>query len=242
MAVLLMTRPQNAARRFVAMLPATLTAKLQIIYAPLMSVQPVGQDVTLLKDEAVIFTSANGVSATASIPDRDGRTAYCLGRHTRQIAEDAGWQAQMCGNTADDVVADLLQRRPSGLLVHLRGQHSRGQIAERLSKAGLPCREKIIYEQRLLTLTDEANSALSATQDVIVPIFSPRTARQFADLCPIGSGFHLIAMSGAVAEPLKSLKYRDLRICSEPDAQSMALLVQDVAATLIRVESDRSAQ
>ena len=190
----------------------------------------------------MIFTSANSVPAAAGIADRGDRTAYCLGQHTRQIAEDAGWRAQFCGMTADDLVADLLQRRPSGSLIHLRGEHSRGHIAARLTEAGLICREQITYEQPLFTLTAEATSALTASRDVIVPIFSPRTARQFADLCPVGVRIHLIAMSSAVAKPLKSLKYRDLQICSEPDAQSMAQLVHDVAARLIRVESDRSPQ
>jgi uroporphyrinogen-III synthase len=242
MAGLLMTRPQDAARRFVAMLPVNLIAELQVIYAPLMSVQPVGHDIKLDGNEAVIFTSAHAVSAAASVPDYRDRAAYCVGLHTTQVAKDAGWRAQIGGKTADDLVMDLLQRRPSEPLVHLRGRHARGSVAGRLTEAGLTCREQIVYEQPLLTLTTEAKSALSTSQDVIVPIFSPRTARQFAEQCPVGAKVHLIAMSDAVAKPLKSLKYKDLRICREPDAQSMAQLVHEVAARLIRVESDRSAQ
>lgn len=242
MARLLMTRPHDASRRFVAMLPASLTVGLQVIYAPLISVKPVDGDINLGSGEAVIFTSSNGVLAAASTSDRNDRTAYCLGQRTTQNAEDAGWRAQMCGKTADDLVTDLLQRRPSEPLVHLRGQHSRGNIVERLTEAGLMCREQVVYDQPLLPLTAEAKSVLSASHDVIVPIFSPRTARQFADLCPVGPKIHLIAMSDAVADPLKSLKYNDLRICRAPDAQTMALLVQEVAAQLIRVESDWSAQ
>jgi uroporphyrinogen-III synthase len=242
MADLLMTRPYKAAQRFVAMLPETLTVGLQVIYSPLISVQPVGDDINLDSGEAVIFTSSNGVSATASIPDCNDRVAYCLGQRTSLKAKEAGWQALMCGKTADDLVANLLQHRPSEPLVHMRGQHSRGNIVERLTEAGLTCREKVVYDQTLLPLTVEATSALSISHDVIVPLFSPRTARQFADLCPAGSKIHVIAMSETVAMSIKTLKYKDLQICREPEAQSMLQLVHDVAAQLIRVESDKSAQ
>ncbi|NIZ60674.1 uroporphyrinogen-III synthase [Sedimentitalea sp. CY04] len=242
MACLLMTRPPDAARRFVELLPKSLTTELEVIYSPLISVQPMDARVSLDSFDAVIFTSSNGVSATDGIIELKDRVAFCLGQRTTQIASNAGWTAQMCGKTADDLVEYLLQRRPSEMLVHLRGQHSRGNIAERLTEAGLTCREQIVYDQCLLPLTTEADSALARLQNVIVPLFSPRTARQFADLCPAGSKIHLIAMSEAVEEPLKSLKYKDLQVCSEPEAKSMAQLVSEVATQLIRVESDLSAQ
>jgi len=237
-----MTRPPDAARRFVELLPKSLTTELKVIYSPLISVKPMDDSVSLDSSDTVIFTSSNGVSATGGVVDCEDIVAFCLGQRTTQIASDAGWKAQMCGKTADDLVEYLLQNRPSETLVHLRGRHSRGNIAERLSEAGLTCREQIVYDQRLLPLTVEAEAALAASKDVIVPLFSPRTARQFADLCPVGSKNHLIAMSDAVENPLKSLKYKDLQVCSEPEAQSMAQLVREVAAHLIRVESEQSAQ
>ena len=120
MADLLMTRPHDAAQRFVAMLPETLTVGLQVIYSPLISVQPVGDDINLDSGEAVIFTSSNGVSATASIPDCNDRVAYCLGQRTSLKAKEAGWQALMCGKTADDLVANLLQHPIRAACAHAR--------------------------------------------------------------------------------------------------------------------------
>lgn len=242
MAVLLMTRPQDAARRFVALLPVALTAGHQMIYSPLISVMPLGQDIDLSGSEAVIFTSANGVFMAAEILARTGTPAYCLGQRTTKKARDAGWKAEFCGKTADELVADLLQRRPAGGLLHLRGEHSRGNVAERLNAAGLICREQVIYSQPLQTLTAEALSALSASGDIVVPLFSPRTARQFADLCPNDVNIHLVAMSDAVADPLKRLNYKDLNVCKEPDVQAMVMLVSDIVLRLNRVESGRSAQ
>ncbi len=237
-----MTRPQDAARRFVAMLPTALTAGHQVIYSPLISMMPLGQGIDLGGSEAVIFTSANGVSVAAETLATTGMPAYCLGQRTTSKARDAGWKAEFCGKTADELVTELLQRRPAGRLLHLRGEHSRGNVAERLNTAGLICREQVIYSQPLLTLTAEALAVLSASGDIVVPLFSPRTARQFADLCPNDANIHLIAMSEAVAEPLKLLNYKDLNVCKEPDVQAMAKLASAIVLRLNRVESGRSAQ
>lgn len=242
MAILLMTRPQDAAQRFVAMLPVTLTSKLRVVYSPLISIRVLDDEINLKDGEAVIFTSSSGVLAASGIPDHAKSKAYCLGSRTREIAEDAGWNAETIGKNADDMVANLLQHRPSAPLVHLRGQHARGRISKRLTEAGLTCRESVVYDQNLLDLTAEAHSVLAMPHEVIVPLFSPRTARQFADLCPKGAKLHLIAMSDAVEKPLECLKYSSLWVSREPEAQSVAELVQDVAARLIRVEGDKTAQ
>ncbi|TLP65605.1 uroporphyrinogen-III synthase [Parasedimentitalea maritima] len=239
---LLMTRPYDAAQRFVSELPAALIGDLEVIYSPLLKVQPLNETIDLEGFSAVVFTSSNGVSVAARSLGRVSLRAYCLGERTTLAAEKAGWQSQFCGMTADDLVSDLLKRRPSGRMLHLRGQHSRGDVAARLSEAGLDCREQVIYDQLVLPLTNEASTALSLSRDLVVPLFSPRTARQFADLCPQGAPIHLIAMSDAVANHLKLLKYKDLKICMNPEALSMQRSVRQVAEQLVRVESGGLAQ
>lgn len=239
---LLMTRPPDAARRFVSGLPDALTAGLGVVYSPLIKVQSLGQVIDLNGIEAVIFTSANGVAVAAETLGKSGMLAYCLGQGTTLAAKKAGWQAEFCGLTAGDLVAGLLQRRPHRALLHLRGQHARGSVAGRLAAGGLSCGEQVIYDQPLLPLTAEALWALSEQSDIIVPLFSPRTARQFANLCPDDASIHLIAMSEAIADPLKTLNHKGLQICRKPDVATMTQLVRDVALRLIRVESRRSAQ
>lgn len=242
MAVLLMTRPHTAARRFLAMLPAALISELDVILSPLISIQTLEQEIKLNINEAVIFTSANGVLAAAETLSGVENPAFCLGERTTQKATEAGWNAKFCGKTADDLVASLMRRRPSNGLLHLRGQYSRGNIADRLTVAGLSCREQVIYDQPLRPLTNEALSALAVSSNVVVPLFSPRTARQFADLCPNSAPVHLIAMSKAISEPLKLLNYKSLQICRKPDGQAMVQLVCQVVQRLNRVESGKSAQ
>ncbi|NVK15836.1 MAG: uroporphyrinogen-III synthase [Rhodobacteraceae bacterium] len=235
MVPLLMTRPLAAAKRFAASLPAEALAGLQVIYTPLMEIQPVQAPVRTQGIKGVIFTSANGVEA-ASRETTVRLPAYCVGERTAQTAAVLGWQAEVLGQCAEELTAALLQKRPEAPLLHLRGAHARGAIAQLLTDGGLPCGEQIVYDQVLLPLTEGAQAALAAQNGVIVPLFSPRTARHFANLCGDASHLHLIALSEAVAEPLKGLNYKAFRVSKAPDAPAMAEAVLDAAAQLSRLE------
>lgn len=241
MPALLMTRPLAAAERFVAALPAEARATLQVIHAPLIEIRPADGPVQLGDAKGVIFTSANGVAA-ASRETTVRLPAFCVGESTAEAAAGAGWQASCLGQCADELVAALLQQRPAAPLVHLRGAHARGAIAQRLSDGGLTCRELVVYDQVLLPLTAAALKALAAQIDVIVPLFSPRTARHFANLCGDASHLHLIALSQAVADPLKGLNCKTLRVSKAPDAKAMTAAVLDAAAQLSRLEDKGRAE
>ncbi|UWQ53810.1 uroporphyrinogen-III synthase [Leisingera caerulea] len=241
MVPLLMTRPLAAAERFVAGLPEAARAGLQVIYAPLMEIRPAQAPVSLDGVKGVIFTSANGVEA-ASRETAARLTAYCVGERTAQAAAEAGWQASCLGRCAEELVAALLSQRPEVPLLHLRGAHARGDIAGRLTSGGIPCQEQTLYDQVLLPLTQEAKSLLAAQTDVIVPLFSPRTARHFANLCGDAAHLHLLALSPAVAEPLKGLNCKTLRVSKTPDAAALATAVLDAAAQLSQLEGNRRAE
>ncbi|MFW8633940.1 uroporphyrinogen-III synthase [Cribrihabitans pelagius] len=241
MAGLLMTRPLEAAQRFVASLPEAALEGVEVIYAPLISIEPLAGPLDLGPARAVIFTSANGVAAASRETGRR-LPAYCVGPRTTAAAAAEGWQAVRAGATAEELVADLVRHKPPGPLLHLRGSHARGEVAQRLAAAGNECREQIVYRQELKPLSARALEALAARDGVIVPLFSPRTARQFAGFCATAPNLHLIALSLAVAEPLKGLNCKALQVCTSPDAGAMAQAVQDAAAGLRRLEDGGAAQ
>ncbi|MFW8593783.1 uroporphyrinogen-III synthase [Cribrihabitans neustonicus] len=236
-----MTRPLEAAQRFVASLPGAALDGLEVIYAPLISIEPVARPLELGPAQAVIFTSANGVAAASRETSRR-LPAYCVGTRTTRVAAAEGWQAVCAGATAEQLVANLIRNKPSGPLLHLRGSHARGEVAQRLNAAGNECREQVVYHQELKPLNDRALEALAARDGVIVPLFSPRTAQQFAVFCAKAPNLHLIALSEAVAVPLKGLNCKTLRVCTSPDAMAMAQAVQDAAAGLRRLEDGGAAQ
>ncbi len=239
MTVLLMTRPEAAAARFVEALPVPLKAQLDVLYSPLIRICPLPQPAEAGSACGVIFTSINGVAAAAG---SQGLPAYCVGEATARAARKKGWHASACGGTAEALIETLIAKAPQGPLIHFRGAHARGNIASRLMAAGLECAEKVIYEQVLDPLTTAATAVLVGPTPVLVPLFSPRTAQHFSKLCPAEARPILLALSNAVAQPLKTLNYKDLQICSEPTAKAMVQAVQDAAGGLHWVEGHPEAQ
>jgi len=127
-------------------------------------------------------------------------------------------------------------------LLHLRGRFGRGNVAARLNALGCPMQTQVIYDQPLLPLSEAAQEILRGSAPVIVPLFSPRTARQFADSVVGAAPLHLAAMSQAVADQVNALKYSALSIAPHPNAKAMAQLVGQLADHAGRVERARSAQ
>ncbi len=168
--------------------------------------------------------------------DRD-LPAYCVGPATTGTAKGAGWDAQMVGATAEELIATLLRLHPQSPLMHLRGEHSRGDVAERLTESGLTVFEQAIYQQNLLPLTDEAMAASIGDTPIIAPVFSPRTARQFADVWSGTAPLWLAAISEATADPLKSLGYTRLKVAKEPTPRKMRKAVKKLVKLAMRVES-----
>ncbi len=231
-----MTRPRAASERFVAQLPTRIRSRVQVIYSPILEIKPLPVQVNDKDVRGLIFTSANAVNAAASMGvDRD-LPAYCVGPATTGTAIGAGWQAQMVGQTAEELVAALLKARPDSPLLHLRGEHTRGSVAERLTESGLTVRELPVYQQRLLPLTSEAIAAASGKVPVIAPIFSPRTARQFADIWRGSAPLFVAAISAATAEPLYSLGYQRLKIAKEPTPKKMRKAIKKLVKHALRVE------
>lgn len=213
-----MTRPRVQSEGFLQDMPMPLAARLAPIISPLIEIAPIKTDIHIALDEDVIFTSVNGVS---SAPKGQGQRAYCVGPATTQMAKAQGWQATMLGQTSAQLVDRLTELHPKARLWHLAGVHTRGQIAEKLGDAGLNVRHIALYDQALPDLTPEAKKALSVGNDVIVPLFSPRTAKQFAAQAPDFGCVHVIAISPAVAAEVAGLGTKSCAIADSPNAKGM---------------------
>jgi len=240
--VVLMTRPRPSAERFVALLSDACREKIDIIFSPLIEIAPLA--VNLENDGAagVIFTSANAVAAVANVFPGAGRPAYCVGRTTTEAADRAGWTAHFAGHNAGELVENLMRDGGVTPLVHLRGRHTRGDIAGRLTKAGTPVQDRVVYDQILLPLSPEAVAAIKRAETIVAPIFSPRTARHFAGQIQNAGKCHVVALSQAVADPLKTCGFAEIRVAGQPDAASLAETFQSCVETLTRVEGGSAAQ
>jgi len=226
MLTLLMTRPRAASERFVAGLAPDLRRRLHVIHSPLVQIA-FGPDLVAPGNaRGVILTSSNGVAAAQAAGVRPALPAYCVGPATAASARDAGWSVAVTCDTADALVTALTDRRPPAPLLHLRGRHARGAVADRLTAAGIETRAQEIYDQRLIAPSDAARAALDGADPVIAPLFSPRTARQFADTCTGTAPLFLAAISPAAAEPVENMSYRALILASRPDGAAMAAAVE----------------
>ncbi|MCV2889884.1 uroporphyrinogen-III synthase [Ruegeria aquimaris] len=231
-----MTRPLASSEKFVARLSPDIRSKVTVVHSPLLEIEYLQDDLDLRKARGLVFSSANGVAAASQMTESRDLPCFCVGRATTEAARREGWKATMAGETAETLIAFLLAARPATPLLHLRGDHARGDVAETLSRSGMPTSERVVYLQHLLPLSEPARAALAGTSPVIAPLFSPRTARQFADLALLSAPLWLLALSGAVREPIENMKNIRLVTAERPDAEAMRHAVEKMVREAMRVE------
>lgn len=220
---LLITRPKGSAERFVAGLDQAVLRGVTICASPLLEIVPTKARVELDGVSGVIFSSAQGV---AHAPGGNGRLAYCVGEKTAEQAQAHGWHVALVRQTAQALIDHLIAALPNGPLVHLAGVHRRGDIAEHLQQAGLPVDVITLYEQVLRPLTQEAQKLLAGEAPVVVPLFSPRTAVQFARQADGTRQAHIVAISQSVADAVDGSRFASVYIAAEPTSKQMRRAVE----------------
>ncbi|WP_380055821.1 uroporphyrinogen-III synthase [Falsihalocynthiibacter sp. SS001] len=221
--ILLLTRPLGAAEDFVKRLKMPTDA--QFILAPLMRIETLSAPQEF---EAAVLTSRNGV-----VSEGVGRVAYCVGARTAERAIEQGYEVRHTALDAERLVAWLVSNPPENDLLHMRGEYARGEIAKRLSDAGIRCDEQIVYRQVATPLTQEAFEVLRRDQDVLIPLFSPRSATLFVEECTrlgldLRENKHakIIALSQDVAHCIPKQLSANIVVCSEPSGDKMLQIVQ----------------
>ena len=218
----LLTRPEPDATAFARLLTAEFGARVRPVVAPLMAVEHLTRHLPEGAFDAVIFTSSAGVAAAKELQPLLPKKAWCVGAKTARQATAAGWEAITGGGDADALVRAILTAQPRGRLLHLRGEDTRGAVAERLSSAGLETESLIVYRQVPQPLTREASELLQSSGVVIVPLFSPRSAQLFAEALPTGHAatLWLVGMSPAVADAAAGID-APVAVAERPDTVAM---------------------
>ena len=224
----LLTRPAAQSASFAQSLQARVEG-LRVIVSPLMAT--VFHEVTLPKEplQGVILTSQTGAEAAGRLRTQLPDLAYCVGDRTAQVAREAGFRVQSAQGDAEALLALILREKPQAL-IHLRGREARGDLAQRLSAAGVFTQERVVYAQDAQPLSDEAVAVLSGKAPVLVPLFSPRSA-EILGAAWQGLATHaplvVVAISQAVAEAAAFCPTKPV-LSAHPDAPSMldAVLAQ----------------
>ncbi|MEL6642649.1 MAG: uroporphyrinogen-III synthase [Pseudomonadota bacterium] len=217
--ILFLTRPRAASERFQQMCEARVGRALPVIIAPVIRIEHLADPVDLSGYEAVVFTSSNAV---ASAGQGRGRLAYCVGAVTAEVARTAGFDARSADGNADDLVALIRREAPRGRLLHLRGEHSQGDVAGRLTAAGFPTDERVVYRQTPQPIPQTVWADVPDGAELLLPVFSPFSAKALSATLPKGAyDITVIAISHAAAEHAPG-PARALHVARRPDGAAMA--------------------
>ena len=223
----LITRPEEQARRFASQVTARFGDAVSVVVSPLLAPEFFSPRLPDRAYKALILTSETAVHA-AQILMAQGVTlpeqAYCVGGHTAKVAASAGFSARSADGNADALFDDLMKAPHRGPYLHLRGKDTRGDLAGRLTAAGRLTDEAIVYAQIACPLSTSAAELLATEGPVCIPVFSPRSARLLAqalDRLPRNATLHIVAISAAVGPELSAVGPATLTIAAEPTAKAM---------------------
>ncbi len=241
--VLLMTRPLAASEAFAAAVRGADGDDFTVVISPLMQVTACGALPDMTQYSGVVFTSANGVSAYRALGGPVLDLCFVVGATTADAARNAGFAPVSADGDAMGLVK-LIRAQPalSRPLLHLRGTHARGAVADTLTRSGIETHEAVIYDQPLLDLTAEAKAALNGTAPVVVPLFSSRSAARFAEVNGGAAPLLVAAISAAVWQEAIDLCAIRHIVTDQPTGEAMlkaALQLLHLARTL---ESRQDAQ
>ena len=227
--ILLLTRPRAAAQRFAAQVGL----QIETLIAPLLQIDLL--DIAPQTDDlrGIILTSENGALAAGRIAGLP-RPAWCVGARTAQAAKDQGFAPLSADGNADDLIALILLRHESGPLLHLHGEHVRGDIAQRLITAGVAARSIPAYSQTSRALAPEAVAAFAGQRPIVLPLFSPRTVTILAEYGPFNAPLHIVPISAVVADVARMLHPASTVLSDAPDADAM---VRAVRTSVLSVSS-----
>lgn len=222
---LILTRPAAQARRFAAAVEERVPGRFDIHVAPVLEIVPVAAAPDLGGLSALLFTSENGVRQFADRWGRRDIPALCVGARSAEAAKNAGiGKVPSADGDAGDLAALVRRVLPEGArILHLRGRHSTGALAEDLTVAGYDARDCVLYDQKPRALPADVRRLLGSSRRLLLPLFSPRTARLLAaglgDLRPAGAT--ALCLSDAVAETLPDGVFSEVAIAARPDAAAM---------------------
>ena len=236
---ILLTRPAAQSKRFSLMLQARLR-DVEIVVSPLISPRFRIVSAPVQVFSGVIFTSEVAVQACVQNPvllqQQRGKVAWCVGDRTAIAAQMAGFEARSAMGGVESLFSLIYSAKPQGVLLYLRGSETTGNLGSRLLSAGIETFEIILYDQLFQPLNDAAISVLRQKTPIIVPIFSPRTARFFAQSWEdhaASAPLYLAAMSENVACALASLPHRAIEIAERSDAVSMCDAVEKLCTVAL---------
>ena len=102
----------------------------------------------------------------------------------------------------------------------------------------MPTQEVEVYRQSPLPLTQAAIEILNGKMPVVLPLFSPRSARLIAEMGPFLAPIHAVAISADTAQGVDALALKTCVIAGSPDAKSMIATIRQTLDAACRIVTD----
>lgn len=230
----LITRPQPDADELAARIAsmghtAFIEPLLNIVFEQ-------GPELDLRQTQALIFTSANGVRATAKRTHDRKILTIAVGPVTAAQARAEGFQniEQSAGEGVDGLVAFIRTNHDPemGRLLHVTGSDVAGDLVGNLSQIGFNTETRKLYDALPIeTLSQELRIELKMGMIAASLFFSPRTSALFSSLvqkaglnntCGIIAA---ITLSPNVAKSLEPLTFRKLLVAQNATTEAMMKLL-----------------
>jgi uroporphyrinogen-III synthase len=201
---------------------------------PMLEIEPLpGARPSLEGVQAIVLTSANAVPALFEHARR--LPAYAVGEATAAAARAAGCSRIIVAEGDAKRLGGLIAARcrpGDGALLHLSGEEAREGLADALKPAGLELRRHVVYRAICArSLSQRLQAALRRRTIGAVLLFSPRTARTFADLVRKAGleegleGAAALCLSAAVAEEVRALGWSEVRVAKSPCTAALVHLL-----------------
>lgn len=193
------------------------------LVAPLLEARAIPATLDLAGVAAVAFTSAQGVRAFAALTG-ERPAAFTVGEATAEAARAAGFGAVQ---SADGDVATLAERIAAaapGPVLHAGALRPAGDLVGDLTARGLSARAVALYD----TVPEEPAAALAQLEEIgVVLVHSPRAAGLLAGILARGPARarRLLALSEAVAAPLRALESATIAVAPFPNEASLLNLL-----------------
>lgn len=221
---ILLTRPRKRSEAFAKEI--TKCGWTSTIW-PLLTIRPFSTGpIEPGNGQSLIFTSVNAVESIP-VPIPIHAPVICVGPATAAAARNKGFIAvRDIAGDAHKLVQTLREAPPQRFL-HVRGAHTRGDIAAKLTLAGHPTDEAITYEA---AASDDApreiHTAILAEKIDAIALFSPRSAAIFKKLARVEWLSHLrsvtlFAISPAAAEPARDIGFAKVVVVEKPNGPAM---------------------
>lgn len=237
---ILITRPAPFADQFGDRIRREIGFDGEICRSPLLRIEPLDVPDLPADITGLVFTSKNAVRVFARSGQRRDLPCWCVGTATAEAAQALGMTAVAAEGEANSLVQRILADAPQGPLLHLRGEKARGNVAARLTDHGITTGEAVIYRQMPEPLTARAKTLLSRENPVIVPLFSPETARQFACQHNGTARLFLTGISENVMAEVAALRAEKRIAAARIDAEAMLDAVAQLIDAANRIEGGPS--